>query len=366
MSKAPIWPVATDALIADTTHLTTEEFGAYMLLMMAQWRSNGAPLPPDERRLARIARLSPHAWERARQVLVELFEVSVDGWRQKRVEKDLVGVIEKIEANRASGSLGGKAKALKSKKQDLATATKSPPATLSESVAIHEPYPEPEKKEEPCTTPLAVVPLDATPQSASAPDPDAKSEPEPEPLAGSVAKPGARGRTPYSEAFQAFWTGYPTDPNMSKKAAFKRWRALSPQQQAGAIASLPAFRAYCDENKSWYRPKHAEGYLSQERFDGFLEASRTGGGGELPLPPDWGDAGSKLVESIGAAAFAQWFGGGVVELIVGTPVRVVADKPFRRNWIAKNYQGALTQAFGADVVIECANDHTTSDRRAIR
>ena len=80
MSKAPIWPVATDALVADTTHLSAEEFGAYTLLMFAQWRSNGAKLPADETKLAQIARLSPRAWRRMRPVLAELFEISADGW----------------------------------------------------------------------------------------------------------------------------------------------------------------------------------------------------------------------------------------------------------------------------------------------
>ena len=365
MSKAPIWPVATDALIADTTHLSTEEFGAYVLLMIAQWRSNGAPLPSDEARLARMARLSARAWEKARPALVDLFEVGESGWRQKRVEKDLVGVIEKIEANRANGSLGGKAKSLKSHNQPLADATNSAQRASGETVAIHEPYPEPEKEEEPCTTPSAVVPLDATPQSASAPNPDGKSEPEPEPLAGSVAKPSARSRPPYPEAFQQFWAGYPTDPNMSKKAAFKRWQALGEQQRSDAIASLPAFRAYCDENRSWYRPKHAEGFLSQERFDGFL-AKASDPSRDLPPAPEWGVLGRRLSDLIGAPAFAQWFGGGRAQLEAGPPVRVVVDKEFRRNWIAKNYHSALAQAFGTEVQSHCQNDHKTRVGRTIR
>jgi uncharacterized protein YdaU (DUF1376 family) len=336
VSKAPIWPVATDALIADTTHLTTEEFGAYMLLMMAQWRSNGAALPLDEKRLARIARLSPRAWEKARPALVDLFEVSAGGWSQKRVKKDLVGVIEKIEANRVSGSLGGKAKALKTKNAVLADATASPAKQASENVAIHEPYPEPDKKEDLLS---------------------AGADPLPPP------KPRSERKT-YPEAFEAFWRDYPTDPNMSKKAAAEKWVRLSPEDRAAAQAAIPAFKAYCQKRPD-YRPVHAERFLSQRRFDGFLDASRPAASGDLPAAPDWGDPGQKLIEAIGAPVFAQWFGGGAVELITGDPVRIVADKPYRRNWIAKNYQGALAHAFGTDVVIEC-NDNRTSDGRTIR
>lgn len=337
MSKAPIWPVATDALIADTTHLSTEEFGAYVLLMIAQWRSNGAPLPADESRLSRMARLSQRAWERARPVLVELFEVDADGWRQKRVEKDLVGVIEKIEANRANGSLGGKAKILKLHNPALANATNSPPQTGSETVAIHEPYPEPEKKE-----------------GSSSADADPPSTP---------SKPKSERRT-YPEAFEAFWRDYPTDELMSKKRTHEVWKKLAEHDQEAARAAVPSFRAYCQKHTD-YRPVHAERFLSQRRFDGFL-AKQNDAYRSIPAAPDWGVLGRKLSDLIGAPAFAQWFGGGSVQLVDGNPVRVIVDKEFRRNWITKNYSSALAQAFGADVVIECANNNKTSDRRAIR
>jgi uncharacterized protein YdaU (DUF1376 family) len=126
MSKAPFWPVATDALIADTMHLSTEEFGAYMRLMIAQWRSNGNPLPNDEDRLARMAGLSGRAWKRVRSVIADFFTISDAGWSQKRVEKDFVEIIGKIEKNRLNGSNGGKAKALKYNNEGLANATNSP------------------------------------------------------------------------------------------------------------------------------------------------------------------------------------------------------------------------------------------------
>ena len=59
MSKAPIMPVATDALLADTTHLSADEFGAYCLILFATWRNNGVPLADDDKRLARICRVTP-------------------------------------------------------------------------------------------------------------------------------------------------------------------------------------------------------------------------------------------------------------------------------------------------------------------
>ena len=134
MTKAPYWPVATDALIADTTHLTAEEFGAYVLLMMAQWRSGGEPLPADEKRLAMMCRLTGKSWAKVREAIAPLFEISDAGWSQKRVAKDHLTVSEKIDKNKHSGSLGGKAKALKNKEAGVANATNSPPEKSSESL----------------------------------------------------------------------------------------------------------------------------------------------------------------------------------------------------------------------------------------
>ena len=47
------------------------------------------------------------------------------GWSQKRLRETFKKVEKKIEVNRASGSLGGKAKSQKTKESDLANATDS-------------------------------------------------------------------------------------------------------------------------------------------------------------------------------------------------------------------------------------------------
>ena len=147
MSAAPFLPLATDALIADTTHLTTEQFGAYLLLLCAQWRNNGQPLPDDDARLARIARCSNQRWtSKLRPVMAELFEINrcgAAGWSQKRLRETFKKVEKKIEVNRASGSLGGRAKSQKTKESDLATAT--------DSLVANGYQPEPEPKPEPNT-----------------------------------------------------------------------------------------------------------------------------------------------------------------------------------------------------------------------
>lgn len=81
----------------------------------------------------------------------------------------------------------------------------------------------------------------------------------------------------YPADFEQFWRDYPTDRLMSKKAAGAQWSRLSPEDRRTAIASIPAFRAYCREHPD-YRTLHVERYLSQRRFDGFTGADSS----ELP------------------------------------------------------------------------------------
>jgi hypothetical protein len=57
---------------------------------------------------------------------------------------------------------------------------------------------------------------------------------------------------------------------MSKKAAGLVWSRMTEDVRQLAMASLPAFRAYCT-SKPEYRPVHAVRYLTQERFVGFSE-----------------------------------------------------------------------------------------------
>lgn len=84
-------------------------------------------------------------------------------------------------------------------------------------------------------------------------------------------KKAKRAQPAYSIAFSTFWEGYPTDKNMSKSETWPIWGEFSAEDQAKAIASLPAFRSYCT-GKPDYRPIHAIRYLKFRRFDGFSEA----------------------------------------------------------------------------------------------
>jgi len=80
----PWMPLYVADYLADTGHLSTAEHGAYMLLIMHYWQ-NGS-LPEEERRIARIARMSQEEWADSRDTLADLFD---EGWKHKRIEAEM-------------------------------------------------------------------------------------------------------------------------------------------------------------------------------------------------------------------------------------------------------------------------------------
>ncbi len=102
-------PVFTDALIGDTLHLSTEEFGAYCLLLFATWRNNGKALPDDDASLARICRVPEKRWVKTvRPTLSRFFNIDDGCWHQKRLEKEWEFVQRRAETSRRNGPLGGR------------------------------------------------------------------------------------------------------------------------------------------------------------------------------------------------------------------------------------------------------------------
>jgi hypothetical protein len=77
-------------------------------------------------------------------------------------------------------------------------------------------------------------------------------------------------RKPYPAAFESFWSGYPTDPLMSKSKAFEQWQRMGKSDRLAAIDALPAFCAFVRRQVN-YRVVHPCKYLSERRFEGFAK-----------------------------------------------------------------------------------------------
>lgn len=107
MTKAvDTWmPLLIDKYLGDTTDLSTEQHGAYLLLLMAMWKKDGY-LPNDDARLASITRLTPQRWKANRSVLLEFFSIDGDRITQKRLTEELANSKRVTEARAEAGAKG--------------------------------------------------------------------------------------------------------------------------------------------------------------------------------------------------------------------------------------------------------------------
>lgn len=100
--SAPYMPLFVADYLADTAHLSAAEHGAYLLLVMNYWQ-RCKPLPADDRKLARIARMSDAEWLDSRDTLAEFFHEEDGLWSHKRIEAEIAVAEEKtVKAKKAA------------------------------------------------------------------------------------------------------------------------------------------------------------------------------------------------------------------------------------------------------------------------
>lgn len=119
----------TDAYMADTSHLTTFEHGAYLLILIAMWRAGGH-LPNDDIRLARSARMTPGKWAKIAPTIRQFLTVNGDTVTQKRLMVEISNARCRKTQIAFAGHLGGIAKSLKYNKPPPSDATQTPLAKV--------------------------------------------------------------------------------------------------------------------------------------------------------------------------------------------------------------------------------------------
>ena len=92
--------------LQDTNHLTTEEHGAYLLLIINYWQTE-KPLIDDDKRLAGICRADARQWSSIRLAIADFFIIENGFWTHKRIEVELKRIARKSEAAKRAGKLGG-------------------------------------------------------------------------------------------------------------------------------------------------------------------------------------------------------------------------------------------------------------------
>lgn len=107
MAALPYMQFYVADYLADTMHLSTEEHGAYLLLIFNYWQT-GKPIPKS--RLNNIARLSNDRWAVVEDSLREFFNDNGTEWVHPRIEADLAAVEEAQEQRSKAGKASAEAK----------------------------------------------------------------------------------------------------------------------------------------------------------------------------------------------------------------------------------------------------------------
>jgi uncharacterized protein YdaU (DUF1376 family) len=89
--------------MGDTRHLTTEQHGAYLLMLMSMW-AHGGTLPADAKILARVAGVSPSRWRKIGPDVMAFFAIDEGLITQKRLKIELQKAQEKSQLARASAN----------------------------------------------------------------------------------------------------------------------------------------------------------------------------------------------------------------------------------------------------------------------
>lgn len=108
MATLPYMQLYVSDYLIDTVHLSLEEHGAYLLLIMHYWQQ-GKPLCDDDKKLAAVCSVPVEQWLNIRLEVSDFFTIKDGFWYHKRIEEDLLMVRKKSK----QASMAGKASAVK-------------------------------------------------------------------------------------------------------------------------------------------------------------------------------------------------------------------------------------------------------------
>lgn len=109
MAELPALPLYTDALLADTSHMSAEAFGAYLRILVVMWR-HGGRLADDDRELARIAGMPLSRWRHVAVVVRRCLTAAGGQVSQKRLTATLYAVRERRRKLAEAGERGAAAR----------------------------------------------------------------------------------------------------------------------------------------------------------------------------------------------------------------------------------------------------------------
>ena len=108
MAEFAALPLFTDAITADCAHLTDDEFGRYMRLLIVMWRSPGCVIPNDPQWICKRLRVDPLQYQQKVKPLIDEFCIcNADAKHgevimQKRLSKEYDHVKASVEKRKAA------------------------------------------------------------------------------------------------------------------------------------------------------------------------------------------------------------------------------------------------------------------------
>lgn len=236
--------------------LRADEQGVYWMVC-SLIMSEGGPVQFDDRRIAGLTRIRPAEARKIIEKLIAMHKLSLTEsglLSQKRAQSEVERSANRIQIASENGAKGGRPK----KKPQENQQDEKPDGLSAEKLTTN--------------YQRATMDIEVSDETSN-------------------LRPKKRTRHTYSEAFERFWSAYPTDALMSKLDASREFEALEPVDQDAAISSVGAFVAYCSA-RSDYRPVHANRYLKSRRFDGFNKTA------ERVSSKEWVRFGSSMWEAI--------------------------------------------------------------------
>lgn len=263
--KTDAWmPLWIGAYLADTTHLSRDEHGGYLLLLMAYWRARG-PLPDDDKRLAAITKATPMEWRKLRPVLAEFFTVTNGTWRQKRIEIEMATADARSEKAANKAAAAAHARWEQHREQELSNAqsnASSIPSSNAQAMlgSCPTPTPIPEGKNMALGAPLTEPP--ASPLESQKPFAGMKPPATRKRLNGSHVTEPPKSGFAWNAYAAAYRLRYGTDPVRNSKSNALLCKLV---ERLGADEAPQVAGWYVRHQGAWYvKNGHALDYLLRD------------------------------------------------------------------------------------------------------
>lgn len=100
MASLPYFQLYPRDYLADTPHLSMEESGCYLTLLMVAWLRPDCSIPDDDIWICRTLRMHGNKWRSLKPAVMEFWELQGNQWVQARLLKEWRKAAERCEKNR--------------------------------------------------------------------------------------------------------------------------------------------------------------------------------------------------------------------------------------------------------------------------